>query len=696
MTGTTPRREVLRLLGFMVVFLIAGYVGRATVIQGHGISLIWPAIGVATVWIGTSNRRSLPADVAALSASTLLVNLTTGATLGVAALFLLINLVQVFVAVALVRRMIGGLWGFGGDAPLQRLADLGRLTVAAGVSGIAGLAVGLPCVTVVTGMPDPATAAVWWGRNSVAMVVIATLAMLLLQPLVGSGSLRGAAARVCAAVTPASRSRLLEVAALIGVTVALCLLVFCDTDTQPLAFLLLVTSVWAGLRFTAVAVTLHGVVMGAFGVAFTLSGKGPFAAIDDAHYRALAAQGFVAMTVLTGLALAFSQAERDVANRGLVQARQAADARARLLDAVLESLKEGVVVVDDTGRILVRNTAARSIVGIAEGLPDEVQPATTYGLFQPNGLPLTDEELPGSRALRGEVVAPMDLHVRSEALPGGRIVEMSAVPLVNDDPFAPGQAMVNIRDVTVDRQHRDTLASFAGVVAHDLFNPLTVVDGWTEALAEEFSRGSVSPAVGGLVVGRIHDAATHMRQFIADLMSYTIARDQTLRPGPVDVSELVRALAGLRALTPSAPVIVVADGLRVWADTGLVRQLLDNLIGNAVKYVEPGVRPTVEISGEAYDDWLELRISDNGIGIPENQREAVFETFHRAHGDGFGGTGLGLAICRRIVDRHGGTIHAAPGPRGQGSTFVLRLPRLAAATKTGAEQAATAIETATP
>jgi signal transduction histidine kinase len=96
------------------------------------------------------------------------------------------------------------------------------------------------------------------------------------------------------------------------------------------------------------------------------------------------------------------------------------------------------------------------------------------------------------------------------------------------------------------------------------------------------------------------------------------------------------------------------------------------------------VRPLVEVRGRRDGDWLEVRVSDNGIGIPEDQRDQVFETFHRAHGQGYQGTGLGLAICRRIADRHGGSIHAesvatSPDDGRTGTTFVVRLPATAAA-----------------
>ncbi len=679
-------RRALRLAVATSVFVAAGYVGRATTIDGKGLSLIWPAIGVAGLWIGSGNRRTWPSDLVALSLSIVVVTMTTGADVGRASIFLVTNLLQVLTFVALTRRWIPQIWGIGGTEPLRRSHDLGRLILSACISGVAGLGIGYVATALVLHkVIDPATLAVWWGRNTVALIVITVFGILVGFPLAHAGSLGRALLTPLDALLPASPARLLETIGLLTGTIALAVLIFADSTAQPLAFLLLVMSVWAGLRFTPIAVVIHGVVMGTCGVAFTIADRGPFAAVGEIHYRAFVAQGFVAMTVLTGLALAFSRLERDTAHEELVEARRAADERAQLLDAVLESMKEGITVVEEGGRILVRNTAGRELVGLEEDQPDQVQPAASYGLFHSNGLPLTDAELPAARALAGEVVPPEDLHVRTPSVPHGRVVEISALPLENSDPTAPRRAMVNLRDVTADRQHRDTLASFAGVVAHDLFNPLSVVDGWTEALADEFEIGPVSPMVGHAMVTRIHDATAHMRTFIADLMSYTMARDASIRPGPVDLTAMVRSLAGLRTAAASAPLIVVADGLEVWADAGLVRQLLDNLLGNAIKYVAPGTRPIVEVTGHALGDWLEVHVADNGIGIPEEQREAVFENFHRAHGDSFGGTGLGLAICRRIVERHDGTIHAAPAIHGTGSEFVFRLPLLASPAQPAAQ-----------
>lgn len=678
--GPTRTRRLLRLLAGTALFLVAGYLGRSTSLTDDGQSLIWPAIGVAGLWIGTGSRRTWPLDGLALAASIFLVTMATGGTLALAVTFVATNLVEVSVFVGLARGWIPHLWGFGGAEPLHRVGELGRLVVASCMAGMAGLAVGTVGLLLIDGHVHPVLLAAWWGRNAVALVVLSTLGILIGQPLARSGSPRAAGRLVREALTPASVGRFAEVVWLLAATIALTCVVFVTSTGESLAFLLLVMSVWAGIRFSAVVVTVHGVLMGAAGVAFTVAGAGPFASVGEVYWRAVAAQAFVAMTVLTGLALAFSRAERDLAHRQLAAARRSADERAHLLDAVLESMKEGVVVIEEGGEVLVCNTAGRELVGLGDPHVYGDLAAASYGLYHANGVPLTASELPGARALAGETVPPVDLHVRAPSIPEGRVVEVSALPLENHDLSAPRRAMVNVRDVTVDRQHRDSLASFAGVVAHDLFNPLTVVDGWTEALADEFAAGPVPAAMALPILNRIHGAASHMRAFIADLLAYTVAKDQSLRTGPVDLTAVARDLGRLYADGPGSPQTRVEDGLAVWADEGLVRQLFDNLLGNAVKYVAPGVRPSITVTGRVVGSQQEVRVTDNGIGIPAEERELVFESFHRAH-RGYLGTGLGLAICHRIVDRHGGSIRVEPATAGTGSTFVITLPKSPAAVR---------------
>ena len=662
-----------RLVVGTALFVAFGYLGRITVIDHNSISLIWPAAGIAAVWIGSGNRHTWPADLLALGLASFTVNFATGAPLAVSATFVVSNVLQVCVFAALARRWSDDVWGLGGSVPLHRLVDVGRLVAAATIACLVSAVTGAIAIATLVGGVEPASLLVWWGRNFVSLIVIVLLCLLAGPPLFAARGPRDLGRILYAAMRARTLARLLEAELLIATSIALYAVLFGQRTAEPLSFLVLVVSVWAGLRFSPIAVMAHGIAMGATGLVFTLNGSGPFAGIEPAHYRALVAQVFVATTVLTGLLLALSRAERDHATRTLAAARREADERARLLGAVLESMNEGLVVVGESGEILISNAASKTLLGL-NGSGEAMRPAQAYSLFRGDGSQLTEEEMPSLRALSGEDVVPTDYHLRLDSVPEGRVLEIGARPLPPQDAGDRSLAMVNIRDVTLDRQHRDTLASFAGVVAHDLFNPLTIIAGWAESLTDEFGEGSVSPSAGLPMVARMQEAASHMRHVIGDLLAYTVARDQSLKPVDVDLTAEVRALALMRIDGPSMPLITVAPGLRVWADAVLVRQLFDNLLGNAVKYVAPQVRPHIDVRGHRDGDWLEVRVTDNGIGIPEDQRELVFDTFHRAHDRGYQGTGLGLAICRSIADRHGGSIHAEAGPDGRGSTFVVRLP----------------------
>ena len=458
-----------------------------------------------------------------------------------------------------------------------------------------------------------------------------------------------------------------EAVLLVVASAVLYWVIFYLAGVQPLSFLLLVPGLWAGIRFHPPAVAVHGIASGAAAIWLTLSGYGPFAGIDRIDLRAVVVQVFVAMAVLTGLALAFSRGERERAIADLAVARQDEAERAELLAAVLESMAEGVVVLGQDDDVLMRNAVGEDMSRV----PVEL----TYL----DGSVVPPHRMPSARALAGETLVGEDYVLRREDPPSSQVIEVSARPLPRTDGDQP-RAMVMARDVTVDRDHREGLSRFAGVVAHDLQNPLTVVQGWTESLQEEFEAGAVGPSTALPMLARVASAAAHMCTFIGDLLSYTLTRDQRLHLGDLDVGALARHVAKLYEDRSSRPVFMVSEIPTVWADRRLVRQLLDNLLGNAVKYVAAGVRPHVVVTGNAdHPDWLEVRVADNGIGIPASDRERVFEALERAQGhSGYQGTGLGLAICRQVVERHGGQIRAEAAPEG-GTMFVFTLPRSAEA-----------------
>ncbi len=223
------------------------------------------------------------------------------------------------------------------------------------------------------------------------------------------------------------------------------------------------------------------------------------------------------------------------------------------------------------------------------------------------------------------------------------------------------------------------LTAFAGMVAHDLKAPLRTVGGFTKMLRTDLT----NTQTGGLDesvrqrMDKIVSAVERMTALIDNLLAFATARDHSLRPEGVDLQALVTQIIadqtdGLDA-EDLIPTFVVAPLPSVHADPSMCRQLLDNLIGNALKYTLPGEAAYVQITSRMEDaNMVRIEIVDHGVGVPPGQHALVFAALHRSHA-GYAGTGLGLAICQRIVDRHGGVIGVMDNPGG-GSHFYFTLP----------------------
>jgi light-regulated signal transduction histidine kinase (bacteriophytochrome) len=150
----------------------------------------------------------------------------------------------------------------------------------------------------------------------------------------------------------------------------------------------------------------------------------------------------------------------------------------------------------------------------------------------------------------------------------------------------------------------------------------------------------------------------------------------------VDLADLIReVLTDLEVrIHETGGIVQMRDLPALRADRSQMRQLFQNLIGNALKYHRNEVRPAVEVSATPCEDgFYEILVEDNGIGFDERHLQRIFRPFQRLHGKGeYEGTGMGLAICKRIVERHGGSIRARSTP-GKGSVFIVSLPKSGAA-----------------
>jgi PAS domain S-box-containing protein len=358
-----------------------------------------------------------------------------------------------------------------------------------------------------------------------------------------------------------------------------------------------------------------------------------------------------------------------------------ADSRrqAALLSAIMTSLGDGVAVVDENGRFLVHNPASQKLVGVSDDVTGPEEWQAHYGLFRPDGhTPFPVEELPLMRALHGESSDGVEVLIRNPERPDGVLISVNGRPL---DPSAGLRGAVSVfHDITELRRYETDLAVFAGVVAHDLKAPLTVVRGHCELAIDvlDDAAGETTPAEARQPLVRVTRAVDRMSGMIDTLLAYTTARDAPLRSRTVDLAALTAEVIQDRIAHLPAddrPEVHLGALPPVDADPDMLRHVLENLVGNALKYVRPGSAARVDVmAGEAAAGFARIEVADRGIGIPDAEKPAIFERFHRAHaGADYAGTGLGLAICKRIVERHGGDIAVADNPGG-GTRFSFTLP----------------------
>ena len=671
--STGAPRQVARAVVFFVLAVLAGLVGRLTFVEQTQVVLISPLAGLSVLWLANGPRLAWWWDVPALSAASAFSTWMAHGTLEQALVGVLVAPVLPLVVVLLLRRWVPHLWGGGGAGSLTGIPDLMRVLAVCALGAVASTALRGTGLWLLPHL-DQVAVAMTWVRNfcwSSAFVVIA----LLVPPTWRSTAVIREVPRVTRRSMGDFLGRPREALAILAVTA----LLYLAALRVPLPFAIILCTVWAALRLSPVLATVQALLSGTVALVFAFEDIELLGRETGRMQSAALAQAFTMVLVVTAATVALVTQARAQALARAGLAEMEAARRATLLDAVLAHLHEGVVVIGADGRELVRNSAGRHILDLPEGQSyDEAMPAPDLGMFDLKGRRVAAADLPHALALHGVASPPTDFRVRTPLHPDGIVLEITATPL----PPMPGdtvpKAVVNFRDVTEARRERDVLASFAGVVAHDLNNPLTVANGWLKVLRSKFETGPVGGDEALPALERVIRATDNMRAFIDDLLSYAVAENQTLQLTDVDLSAVVEDVASLRRHGDPPPVIEVQPGLRVSADPVLVRQLLDNLVGNAVKYVAPGVVPHVCVEaapivpGEE-GELVGVRVVDNGIGVPERMRRRIFESFQRAHPEDYAGTGLGLAICRQIVERHGGTITVRPVESG-GSEFLFTLP----------------------
>ncbi len=237
------------------------------------------------------------------------------------------------------------------------------------------------------------------------------------------------------------------------------------------------------------------------------------------------------------------------------------------------------------------------------------------------------------------------------------------------------QAEANLlRKIEELRHSNEELDQFAYIASHDLLEPLRMVASYTQLLSRRY-KGKLDADADQFIAFAV-DEASRMQRLILDLLTFSRVGTNGQKLLETSSEEaLHRAPGNLRGAIEESDALVTHDPLpSVLADETQLTQLFRNLIGNGIKYQNPGV-PRIHISASRNGDrkWT-FSVEDNGLGIAPQYFERIFDMFQRLHKrEEFPGTGVGLAICKKIVDRHGGTISVA-SQLGQGSTFSFALP----------------------
>ena len=330
------------------------------------------------------------------------------------------------------------------------------------------------------------------------------------------------------------------------------------------------------------------------------------------------------------------------------------------LSAVMETMSDGVIVVDSSGDVELLNGAAATLFGVDPG----VDPETALSVGRDHEL---RQLVAACRSAREPQYAEIILTV------GRRTVDAVATPL-EEEPG--GAVLVTLHDLTELRQVETSRREFVSNVSHELRTPLSSI----KAMAETLEDGGLDdPSINADFVMRIHIEADRMTTLVNDLLELTSLQSgqADMKPEQVDIASVIREEGNryvqvARGLGIEANVSVPEDLPGVVAQEDRMRQVVRNLLDNALKFTPENGR--IDLSASASHDTVEVRLSDNGLGIPPESLPHIFERFYKVERSRRNeGSGLGLAIVKNIVQAYGGEV-SVESREGEGSTFAFTLP----------------------
>jgi signal transduction histidine kinase len=369
---------------------------------------------------------------------------------------------------------------------------------------------------------------------------------------------------------------------------------------------------------------------------------------------------------ITTLGLVSERERRAALVRELAARESEANEANTLLNSVFDGISDGLLLVDERGHIERANPIANRL------LPEDAlaRPAQELSsLLVPASEP--DYPLDPSKYWKAILVgnAP-DFRAVVETPQGDRILSVRTRPLQYE---AGTKVVVLLQDITESVYRLQELTHFADVAAHDLRSPLTALYGLLEMAQDSDDLEEIQ-----LLLSRSQASARRMNDEIENWLTHAVARDGELKLEPIDLCPIIEEL---QSTYPSAHIDENLH-LKPLGDPVLIRQVVVNLVSNAVKYARKGEIPTITVatSSTLEPGLVRVEVKDLGNPLPSSEWERIFEPYSRGAGAGLqaAGTGMGLATCKRIVERHGGKIWVAPNRDANGNpignNFMFTLP----------------------
>lgn len=335
------------------------------------------------------------------------------------------------------------------------------------------------------------------------------------------------------------------------------------------------------------------------------------------------------------------------------------------LDTLLNEIRDAALLTDGRGGVLAANAAARSFLGDSSRLETalaglEVSPSLA--------------EITAS----GAALTPFEA-VRAQPMP---LVLSGTASVIRDGQTGEVKGRVVVfRDVTEERREESLKRNFLSLISHKLKTPLSSINGYSQLLLEDAKK---QPGTAFLAssLKTILSQGQKLALLVEKLLNFTVLEqlgEPAVQPRPFELAaSAFQAVEALEPLIEERQAVVTIDvdaSLKPLGDAPLVRDVLKNLVENAVKFSKTKP-PEVLVTAAAKDGAVELRVADNGPGIPPEQRERVFEKFYQIDASFTGqvdGWGLGLTFVKRVVERLGGSVRVEAGA-GSGSVFVVTLP----------------------